>query len=41
MYSGGNSPGLNQFVGCAGGRSCYADCDNADASPRLTANDFI
>jgi hypothetical protein len=41
MLAGGGAPDVNQFVGCAGGRSCYADCDNTGDSPRLTANDFM
>jgi hypothetical protein len=30
--------GVAQWVGCP---NCYADCDNSQGSPRLTANDFM
>jgi hypothetical protein len=40
MFAGGGAGFVNQFVGCAGGRGCYADCDNSTPSPRVTANDF-
>ncbi|MBX3376631.1 MAG: hypothetical protein KF678_06470 [Phycisphaeraceae bacterium] len=41
VYGGGSVPrGPGQFVGCLGGRACYADCDNTAGSHRLTANDF-
>jgi hypothetical protein len=39
--AGGGIYDTAQFVGCAGGGTCYADCDNADALQRLTANDFM
>ena len=33
--------GLGQFVSCAGGRTCYVNCDNSSTPPTLNVNDFI
>jgi hypothetical protein len=38
--SGGNAYNVGQFVACSP-RTCYANCDNSTAEPRLNVNDFI